>query len=569
MLEPHLPGERDKTASAPAIEIRGVTRRFPGVIANDAVSLTVQSNSFHAIIGENGAGKSTLLNLLYGRYRPDAGRILLFGDDITDIVNSPADAIRLGLGLVSQHNALIPALSVLDNILLGMEPTHPLGFLKRTEARRRALQLASQLNAEALDLDQRVDTVSVALCQKIEILKALYRGARILLLDEPTSTLAPTEASSLFAVLDSLVSNGATVVFVTHKLQEVLEHSRFVSVLRGGRNAGDFVTSETNRDELIRRMVGSPSAQTAASAKSDDLSPGIVPSFSPRVTGRTLSTGDSESDPTGKSEPLLRVERLSARNGRGAPALQHASLEVRSGEIVGIAGVDGSGQRELAQCIIGLQRPIAGQILLQVGEQTVPMEKRSVRDRMRLGLAYIAEDRHRYGMAADFRLDENYLLGHEDLPSWGGGLLLRPKRIFDRGQEMIKHYDIRVGKRDASALAGELSGGNQQKVVIARALASGPRLLVACQPTRGLDIEAAQSVYGRLRQIADQGAGVLLFSLDLDEILTIANRIVVMYNGRTEGNLKRSAATRESIGALMVGAVGSTSPAAESEAQTG
>jgi ABC-type uncharacterized transport system ATPase subunit len=528
-----------------------ITKRFPGIVANDKVSLSVRSGGFHAVIGENGAGKSTLLNVLYGLYRADEGRITLRGEDVTQALHSPADAIRRGVGLVSQHYALIPALSVIENVMLGAEPLGPGGILNRRAAAERIAGLTEKLGLQGLDLNQRAERLSVAAQQKVEILKALFRGATLLLLDEPTATLAPQEADALFALLHALVEEGATVVFVTHKLREVMTHSDAVTVLRGGRNAGDFRTADTDEQELLRCMIGERAPR----------SPNIQPSSA------SASTAE---------HTLLRITDLTVRNARHAIAVQNAGLELRAGEILGIAGVDGSGQRELSEAIVGLRRAESGELLLlrksdDMFRESVALRQDgdsestggwfgtllnplSVRKRQQLGIAYIPEDRHRAGMIMEFTIAENYLLGHENAPEWGGGAVLHASRLFAKATQMVRDYDVRMGSRDANSLVRDLSGGNQQKVVIARAMDSAPCLLVACQPTRGLDRGATVFVYDTLRQARARGLGILLFSLDLDEILELSDRIAVMFNGRIVGLLDRTEATPERIGALMTGA---------------
>lgn len=521
-----------------AIRMENITKRFPGVVANAEVGLTVREGAFHAVIGENGAGKSTLLNVLYGRYRPDSGRIFIRGEEVTEKLHSPADAIRRGLGLVSQHYALIPALSVRENIVLGAELTFPGGALNLRAASERITEHAARLGLADLDLNARADRLSVAAQQKVEILKALYRGAQILLLDEPTATLAPQEADALFALLHTLIASGATVVFVTHKLREVMAHSDAVTVLRAGRNAGDFRTAETAAPELLAHMIGGRSV-VPLDVRAAFGEEAVVP-----VTG-------SANSPRKSGSPLLQVENVSIRNARRVLAVQQATLTVGQGEIVGVAGVDGSGQRELAEAIIGVRNVEAGRLFLA----GVEMTKRSVRERQRMGLAYIPEDRHRSALVLDFSVAENYLLGHERARDWGGGLTLDANRLFDLATSMIQRYDVRMGTRGPDAPARALSGGNQQKVVFARAMDSEPRLLVACQPTRGLDVEAARFVYQNLRSTRERGLGVLLFSLDLDEVLELSDRIAVMFNGRIVGILPRAEANPESVGALMTGSV--------------
>jgi simple sugar transport system ATP-binding protein len=532
----------------------GITKRFPGVTANRDVHLHVRPGAFHAVIGENGAGKSTLLNILYGRYAPDTGSILLNGNDVTRALHSPADAIRHGVGLVSQHHALIPAFTVLENIMLGAERPLNGPFLRPDMAAHRAREIAAQLGIVDLDLNLRAEGLSVAAQQKIEILKALYRRAHILLLDEPTAMLAPREADALFVLLHSLVSGGTTIIFVTHKLREVMAHSTAITVLRAGCNAGDFLTAETSEQELLGRMIGEREGREQG--QGNGASQGeVARQFGSRgnrdkqqLVPEHLNTQPPE-HPTPNTQPLLQLQGLTVRNARRVIAVERVELEVMSGEIVGIAGVDGSGQRELAEAIVGLRRAETGQLLL-AGTNFTHLD---VRQRQEMGISYIPEDRHHAGMVLDFTIAENYLLGHELQPKWGGGMLLSPKAVLARAADMIQRYRVSTGDRGGETPARALSGGNQQKVVVARALEDAPCLLVACQPTRGLDVGAAGFVYDTLCAARDRGLGVLLFSLDLDEIFTLSDRIAVMFNGRIVGVLPRAAATPESVGALMTG----------------
>ena len=604
-----------------AVQLESITKTFPGVVANQDVSLDVSAATFHAVIGENGAGKSTLLNILYGRYRPDSGRILVAGEDVTGALRSPADAIRRGLGLVSQHYALIPALTVLENIILGAEPAGFGGSIDRRSARERIQQIVADLQLDPLDLAARADRVSIAAGQKIEIVKALYRGARILLLDEPTATLAPQEADRLFALLQALLTRGATIVFVTHKLREVLAYSQNVTVLRAGRNAGDFVTADTSAEELLSCMIGpraeaarlasDPSSPAAAGTSCDAEPPAAIVQDAPSPAAAAPTTGqraeatagavqDAVTPPATAGEhaggvetgvqiapsapppaagtsgqhaeaaagatqdeaiasnriPVLKISGLTVKGRLGSVAVREVSLEVAPGEILGVAGVDGSGQRELSEAIVGLRAPYAGtmEILAPGRGDFAVLNRLSVRQRQQTGIGYIPEDRHRTALALDFNIAENYLLGHEDSSGWGGGPILNKARMQERANTMIREYDVRMGSRDARAPARALSGGNQQKVVIARALDGQPRLLVACQPTRGLDVEAARFVYRALRHAKAQGLAILLFSLDLDEILELSDRIAVMFNAEIAGVTPRDEATPERIGALMTGA---------------
>jgi simple sugar transport system ATP-binding protein len=450
----------------------GITKTFPGVVANSAVDLTVYTASIHAVIGENGAGKSTLLSILYGRHRPDVGQIFIAGQEVQLL--DPAAAIQRGIGLVSQHHTLIPTMSVLENTILGAEPTYAAGFIARKQAREQIELLASNLGLVDLDLSLRVDNLTFSTRQKIEIMKALFRGARILLLDEPTATLAPAEVDALFSLLRQLAAGGTTIVFVTHKLREVMSLCDRVSVLRHGRNAGEFRTQDTNEQELLSRMIGHqpPEGDLAREAS---VAKGL------RQSAPECSTGPLAEDQ--QTSPLLIIEEVTVGGQRGGLAVEQLSLQVLPGEIVGVAGVDGSGQRELAEALVGLRPVQVGRIILD-GQDITGW---NVRRRKALGVAYIPEDRHHEGVILDFSVAQNYLLGHEGDPQWGGGVILNEQALCARTREMIQHYDVRLGHRGPSAPIRTLSGGNQQKVVVARAIDGNPRLVIACQPTRGLD----------------------------------------------------------------------------------
>ncbi|CCW34143.1 nucleoside ABC transporter ATP-binding protein [Chthonomonas calidirosea] len=517
------------------VRMEHITRRFPGVIANDDVHLYVKRATFHALIGENGAGKSTLLGILYGRILPDEGRIFLYERDVTQELRSPADAIRLGIGLVSQHHALIPALTVLENILLGVEPILAGGLLAPSQALEHIQELAVQLGLSPVVLKQRVEQLSLATLQKVEILKALYRNAKILLLDEPTATLAPAEVEALFSLLHRLVETGTTVIFVTHKLREVMAHSEYITVLRRGRNAGDFQTSHVQPEQLLAAMLGSSESDIQSRL----------------LSGATVSTVTTPQSTASDSAlpPLLKLEHISVRNDHGALSLQDISLQLFPAEIVGVAGVDGSGQKELAEAIVGLRDVESGRIFLDNEEITC----QTVASRRNRGIAYIPEDRHQEGLVLDFSVAENLLLGHELQTQWGGGYFLNYKVLHQQATDIANRYDVRLGSQGVQAPVRTLSGGNQQKIVIARALESRPCLLIAYQPTRGLDIGATRFVHNALQEAASKGAAILLFSLDLDEILLLAHRIVVLYNGHIAGILPRSDASVERIGHLMTG----------------
>ncbi|MGC8667239.1 MAG: ABC transporter ATP-binding protein [Chthonomonadales bacterium] len=505
----------------PIVQMANISKTFrTGVKANEDVTLTVWPGAIHAIIGENGAGKSTLMGILFGRIKPDRGRIRIRGRDVT--LNNPGEAIRLGLGMVTQHTTMIPALSALDNVILGSEPVSR-GLIDRTSALKRVQELCARLSV-SLDWDAPAGSLSVAVLQKAEIVKALYRGASILILDEPTALLAPEEAEALFRLMHALAGEGTTILFVTHKLNEVMEHSTHVTVLRAGHNVGDRLTAGTTPEELLALMMGGRSG-IDLSRREEARAPMRVP-LSPPV-------------------PVLEVQGVTARTDRGATALHDVTLSVAPGEVLGVAGVDGSGQRELAQVIVGLRRSITGAVLLDGTDVTREPPSR----RMKRGLAFIPEDRSREGIIADFSVAENLLLGRQREPRMGGGTILDLDVIAGRAAELIRRHRIRGASPDTPLRV--LSGGNQQKVVLARELEAQPRVLVCMQPTRGLDVEATHLVYELIRGAKARGMATILFSLDLDEVLELSDRVAVLYDGRIAGVLPIWEAHRDMVGRLM------------------
>lgn len=534
-----------------------ITKIFPnGVVANDNASLTVWPGTIHAVIGENGAGKTTLMNVLYGRFPPDSGRIRLRGEEVR--LESPAHAIALGIGMVTQHTTMIPALSALDNVILGAEPTFA-GILHRTTARRRIAELDSRLGLR-LDWDALAGSLSVAALQKAEIVKALYRGAKILILDEPTATLAPQEAEALFALIHSLAEQGATILFVTHKLREVMAHSSRVTVLSNGRTVAERVTSRTDPQELLNLMIGHRSTIPGVRLTTPILTePGAgdeqvektvlpwergVPSWT-EVQEKVETQERLELAPP--PVPVLEIRGVSVLNDRRALAVRDVTLNVAPGELVGVAGVDGSGQRELAEAIIGL-RPLAGGSILFDGTE---IGRLPVAERYRRGMAYVPEDRSREGLISEFTVAENLFLGRQRDREHGGGILLNLEAIEEDAERTLQKYHVRAAGGDAPVWT--LSGGNQQKVILARAFEGDPHLLIAMQPTRGLDVEATRSIHATFREAQARGMAILLFSLDLDEIFEVSNRIAIMYNGSLVAVLPRAQATQEAVGRLMLG----------------
>ncbi len=544
----------------PAVQMANITKRFPGVLANDNVSLTVYEGTLHAVIGENGAGKSTLMNILFGRYQPDSGRIRVRERDVT--ITNPAAAIQLGMGMVSQHTTMIPALSLLENVLLGQEPC-ALGVLRRQAARQRLAEISNEFGI-ALDWEMSASSASIAALQKAEIVKALYRDASILILDEPTSALSPMESEALFSLLRALAQSGRTILFITHKLRDVVRHGDRVTVMRGGRSLLERPVRQVTEEELLTYIMGGRAAVPMSGDLDAAAPPEPIPDPWKKETERPPLVADVPLTASERPQyapvtvpfaapvsdapplPLLEAIGLSVAGDRHAVTVQDITLRLAPGEIVGVAGVDGSGQKELAEALVGLRAPHAGSILLDGHDVT----SLPVRERLRLGLAYMPADSRREGLILDFTLAENLLLGRHRDPRFGGGRLLDwPSIEVLADRTLLAH---RVKAADSRVPARSLSGGNQQKVLLARGLAGPPRVLVAMQPTRGLDAHATRMVYDALRERCRNGMAVLLFSLDLDEILEAATRVVVMFQGRLVGDFPRSQARVDEIGRLMV-----------------
>ncbi len=499
----------------PAVELRGVTKRYPRVTACDDVNLTVREGEIHAIVGENGAGKSTLMKLLYGLVRPDAGDIMLRGEYLRG--HRPCDSIRLGVGMVHQHFMLVGPLTVAENVVLGQEPVRGGCFVDTAAARQMVRNLTERYGLE-LDPDARIEDLSVGLEQRVEIVKVLYRGADILILDEPTGVLTPHEVADLFATLRLLKKNGHTIIFITHKLNEVLELADRVTVMRAGRVTGEVKASVTSREELARMMVGR-----------DVL----------------LEVDRGESAP---AETVLEVSALSATRRKGVRALDSVDLRVRAGEVLGVAGVQGNGQTELVEVLTGLRRPSGGSVKL-CGEEISGRSPRAVRD---LGVAHVPEDRQERGLVLEFSLSENLVLGRHHRRPFSSNGLVATKAIRAHAEKLIQAHDIRPN--DPTAAASSLSGGNQQKVIVAREFDGSPKLLIAAQPTRGVDIGAIEFVHKSLIEMRDAGAGVLLISAELSEIMTLSDRIVVMYGGRIVAEFEAGTVTEEELGMYMTGA---------------
>ncbi|WP_291429952.1 ABC transporter ATP-binding protein [Deinococcus sp.] len=494
-----------------ALELRGVTKRFPLVLANDNISMEVRWGSVHALCGENGAGKSTLMKIVYGIQPPTSGQIVVDGETVD--LSDPSEAIKRGIGMVFQHFMLVETLSVTENVILGMEPTRG-GAIDYAGARRRVADLIRQFNFD-LNPDAIVGELPVGLQQKVEILKTLYRGARILILDEPTAVLTPSETEELFDFLkNQYAASGNAVIFISHKLHEVLHISDTISVIRDGKMIGTIPARGATTEILARMMVG-----------------------------RDVSLKVSKA-PAQPGEVALNVQNVTVK-GEHRNAVDGVSFQVRAGEIVGIAGVEGNGQSELVEAITGLQ-PYQGEITY-LGKAA-----RGVREVEASGLSHVPEDRNERGLVIDMTTAENYILGEHDRPPFAGrGGFLNRDVIEQNARDLSEKYDVRP--RSTSLQAGRYSGGNAQKLIVAREMRKGPKILVASQPTRGVDIGAIEFIHARIVEARDQGLAVLLISADLGEVMNLSDRILVMYEGNIVGEVKAAEATETQLGLLMTG----------------
>lgn len=502
-------------SATPAIALSGISKRFGAVQANRDVSLQVAPASIHGIVGENGAGKSTLMSILYGFYEADEGEILIEGT--ARRIRSPADAIAAGIGMVHQHFMLVDTLSVVENIVLGAEGAV---LLKGGIGQARAeLARLSRDFGLAIDPDAMVGELSVGLQQRVEILKALYRGAKILILDEPTAVLTPPEADQLFALLRALRQNGLTVILITHKLREIMAVTDAVSVMRRGEMVAHLQTAETSPAALAEAMVGR----------------------------RVLLRVDKQ--PAKPGPVMLEARGLRVTDGQGVTRLDGVDLSLRAGEIVGIAGVAGNGQSELLAVLAGLLKPSAGTIALD--GRDLPKADRDPARLRRLGLMHVPEDRHRAGLVTAFSAAENAILGYQDDPAWRRFGLLSPRRIAAHARKLFGDYDVRPP--DPALKTSKFSGGNQQKIVLGREIERRPKVLLVGQPTRGVDIGAIEFIHRRLLDLRDAGVAILLVSVELEEVMALSDRIVAMCGGRITGERTGETASEADLGLLMSG----------------
>jgi len=497
----------------PVLEVRNLTKRFPGITATDAVNFTLEAGEIHAFLGENGAGKSTLMNMLYGLYRPDEGQILLNGQVVQ--INGANDAIKRGLGMVHQHFMLVPTLTVTENIILGNEVVNGL-LIDIASAQQRIRTLAQTFGLD-IPVDALIHDLPVGVQQRVEIVKALYRGADILILDEPTAVLTPQEADDLFVVIKRLKAQGKSIIFISHKLREVLALADRISVLRRGKLVGDTTPAQADEAKLASMMVGRD----------------VVLHI--------------EKSPATPGEVVLDIAHLQVADERGNIAVSDVSLQIRRGEIVGIAGVQGNGQTELVAAVTGLIQPLHGTIVVAGANITGQGTNRAIA----AGMGHIPEDRQQHGLVLSYTIADNMVLSTYDIAPFANGLIINEAAIAAQATTLVQRFDVRTGSIDA--LASTLSGGNQQKVVVARELARPLNLLVAAQPTRGLDVGSIEFIHKSIVAERDNGTGVLLVSAELDEILALADRILVMYRGQVIAEVAGADADRNQIGLLMAG----------------
>ena len=496
------------------LALRGITKRYPGVVANDAIDLTVHAGEVHAIVGENGAGKSTLMSILYGLIAPDEGEILVRGEPVR--FKSPLDAMAAGLGMVHQSFQLFPTMTVAENVVYGHEPRRG-PFVDRAAADRIVGELASSFGL-GVDVTVRCEDLGVGTLQRVEILKALYRDARVLILDEPTAVLTPQERDGLFEIIRQLRADGRTILFITHKLNEVMATSDRVTVLRRGRVVDEMVVAETT-----------PASMSLA------------------MTGRSVDTAQRRHEHVPEAV-RLRVSDLDVVDASGVRRVSGVSLDVAAGEIVGIAGVTGSGQTELVEAILGLREPTAGSIVLDGAD----LAGRSVGERREAGLSFVPEDRYRVGSAGAATTRENLLMGYQRQHRFQRRSWLRRREVAAHADALIDEYGIQVSGPDQ--LVGQLSGGNLQKVVVAREMAHGAPVLVVEQPTRGVDVGAIEFIHGRLIEQRDAGTAIVMVSAELWEILALSTRVLVMFQGRIVAELDPRATDEAEIGLYMTGA---------------
>lgn len=498
------------------IEMRNITKEFPGIKANDNITLQLKRGEIHALLGENGAGKSTLMSVLFGLYQPDEGEILKNGEVVK--INNPNDATALGIGMVHQHFKLVECFTVLDNIILGAEDTR-FGFIKKADAREKVSQLSEKYGLH-VDVDEKIEDITVGMQQRTEILKMLYRDNEILIFDEPTAVLTPQEIDELMQIMRNLAAEGKSILFITHKLNEIMAVADRCTVLRKGRYVGTVDIKDTTKENLSQMMVGRPVEFVVEKAPAQP-----------------------------KSE-VLKVEGLSVRSKvHKKLAVNNVSFSVRSGEIVCIAGIDGNGQSELVYGLTGLEPVAAGKVTLN----GVDVTKSSIRFRNTHGISHIPEDRHKHGLVLDYTLEQNMVLQRYFEPEFQKHGFIKFKNVREYSDKLIEQYDVRSGQGSVTVVRS-MSGGNQQKAIVAREMDREHSLLIAVQPTRGLDVGAIEYIHNQLVAKRDEGSAVLLISFELDEVMNLADRILVMYEGEIVGQLDPKTTTVQELGLYMAGA---------------
>ncbi|MEO6126369.1 MAG: ABC transporter ATP-binding protein [Ilumatobacteraceae bacterium] len=497
------------------LELRGITKRFPGVVANDDVNLTVRGGEVLALVGENGAGKSTLMNILYGLYHADEGEILIDGQPVH--FTSPRDAIAAGIGMVHQHFMLVPVFTVAENVVLGVEPTSSLNRLDIRTARNRVSELSRDFGLH-LDPDALTENLAVGIQQRIEIVKVLFRDAKVVVFDEPTAVLTPQEIEDFFRIVETLTAAGCAVVFITHKLKEALRIADRIVVLRRGKTVGEADPKTATQSSLAEMMVGRPVELVVKKAAA--------------VVG----------------EVSLDVAGVTVTDANGRAVVNDVSFQVHNGEIVGIAGVQGNGQTELVEALVGLRRVASGSVTLHSTDIT----HFSPRERHQIGVAHIPEDRQRDGMVKDFSITENLALTGYYAPPLSHGINMNWKAAKVEARRLVEAFDIRTPSTETAT--GKLSGGNQQKVIVAREISRPLQLAIACQPTRGVDVGSIEYIHERLVELRDRGLGVLVVSTELDEVMALSDRVLVMFAGRIVADLKRSETDHSDVGLYMAGA---------------
>jgi len=496
-----------------AVEMLEITKKFPGVLANDRVTIRIKNGEIHAIVGENGAGKSTLMNQLYGLYHPDSGEIKIFGEKKTFV--GPRDAIKAGIGMVHQHFMLVNTLTATENVVLGNEPVKGLNFdLKHS---RQAVKELSEKYGLYIDIDAKIEDMPVGMQQRVEIIKTLYRGAQIIILDEPTAVLTPQEVEELFEIMRNLQKDGKTILFISHKLNEVMEISERITVMRGGKVTAELITKDTNERGIARAMVGRDVVLKLDKA------------------------------PHKPKDIVFEVKDLHVRDNRRLEVVNGVSLTVRKGEVVGVAGVAGNGQTEFIEAITGLRKAESGHIIFQ-GKDVTGAHPRVLRE---MGMTHIAEDRFKYALIKPFPAYYNVILGRHYKPPFAKGAFLDHKEIKRYTAELMEEFDVRP--RIIEHLGGNFSGGNQQKLVVGREIKANPKFMVVAQPTRGLDVGAIEFIHRQILRMREQDVGILLVSMELEEIFSLSDRILVMYEGKIMGEVRPEETTVEEVGLMMAG----------------